>query len=415
MSLRKLCASILYSLRGELLLGRGRYREKLRPSRMIGLGPFHPDINVTQSFNLNSKESKLEYLVSVSVVIPCLNEEGSIEKCVGLIQSAFHNESRLEIIVADNGSTDRSKDLALRAGARVVEEARIGYGAAILRGMGEATGDFLVIGDADNTYDFRDAANLVDALKGGAEFAIGDRINGKSDAGAMPWLHQYFGTPFLTWVLNKFFGSEVHDINCGLRAIRRDCLERLRLRATGMEFASEMVIHAAKAKLKIAEQPIRYYRRHSGQAKLRTFRDGWRHLRFIFLCAPFYIYVLPTVMGVIASAFLFCSERFGLQLLGNLTLISSLQILIFGVLAKSYLAATDSFMVERAFGRFVENVRWEYGIIVSVAFALAGFIFLKQFDLANLIRGSAFVALSVQIFFASFLYSTLVYKKRNLS
>lgn len=319
----------------------------------------------------------------------------------------------LEIIVADNGSTDRSRELALKSGARVVEERRRGYGAAILRGLKEATGDYIVIGDADNTYDFRDAVLLVDELKKGAEFAIGDRINGKPDPGSMPWLHQHLGTPVLTWVLNQFFGSRVHDINCGLRAVRRDCLERLRLRSPGMEFASEMVIHAAKAGLKFAEVPIRYYRRHHGQAKLRTFRDGWRHLRFILLCAPFPVYVVPAALGAVVSYFLFQSSRFGVQLLGNITLLCVLQILIFGVLAKAYLWVADSFMVDRTFGKLIEKFQLEYGILSSVVLAFVGVLFINQRDLGNLIRGSTFIALSTQIFFSSFLLSTIVYKKRD--
>lgn len=351
--------------------------------------------------------------MSVSVVIPCLNEEGSIEECIRLVRSAFASETTLEVIVADNGSTDQSKILAENAGARVVVERRRGYGAAILCGMREAVGDYVVIGDADNTYDFRDALLLVAQLKQGAEFAIGDRINGKPDVGAMPWLHQHLGTPVLTWILNQFFGSRVHDINCGLRAVRRDCLDRLRLRSPGMEFASEMVIHAAKAGLKFAEVPIRYYRRHHGQAKLRTFRDGWRHLRFTLLCAPFPVYVVPAALGVVLSLLLFQSERLGVQLLGNITLLSSLQIFIFGILAKAYLWVADSFMIDRSFGKLIEKFQLEYGILFSALLALVGVLFLNRIDISNLIRGSAFIALSVQVFFSSFLLSTIVYKKRD--
>lgn len=351
--------------------------------------------------------------MSVTVVIPCLNEEGSIAECIRLIKDAFKDEPSLEIIVADNGSTDNSASIARAAGAVVVEERRRGYGAAILRGLREAKGEFIVIGDADNTYDFRDGALLVGELKKGAEFAIGDRINGKPDKGAMPWLHMKLGTPVLTWVLNQFFGSRVHDINCGLRALRRDCLERLRLRSPGMEFASEMVIHAAKAGLKFAELPIRYYRRHHGQAKLRTFRDGWRHLRFILLCAPFPVFFVPSVVGMGLSIWLFNFDRLGFQLLGGLVNSLAIQILIFGILAKAYLWVADSFIVDRAFGRFIEKFQLEYGILISLLLTFAGLLFLRHFDLANLIRGSAFIALATQIFFSSFLLSTIMFKKRE--
>ncbi|MDB5037499.1 MAG: Dolichol-P-glucose synthetase [Bacteriovoracaceae bacterium] len=351
--------------------------------------------------------------MSVSVIIPCLNEEGSISECVRLVREAFSSEKDLEVLVADNGSTDSSQDLALKAGARVITERRRGYGSAILSGLREARGDYIVVGDADNTYDFRDGALLVEELKKGAEFAIGDRIHGKVDPGAMPWLHKHLGTPVLTWVLNQFFGSRVHDINCGLRAIKKNCLDKLRLRSPGMEFASEMVIHAQKAGLKFAEVPIRYYRRHHGQAKLRTFRDGWRHLRFILLCAPFPLFFVPAIGGVILSTALFASSRLGFQVLGTLVLIVSFEALIFGVFAKSYLWVLDSFIVDRRFGLWVENFKLEYGILFSLILAFFGILFFRQVDLANLIRGTTLIALSFQSFFSSFLLSTILFKKQN--
>jgi glycosyltransferase involved in cell wall biosynthesis len=353
--------------------------------------------------------------MSVSVVIPCLNEEGSIEECIRLVKAAFSSEDALEIIVADNGSTDSSRLLAEKAGAKVVDERRQGYGSAILRGLREASCDYIVIGDADNTYDFRDAALMVAELKKGADFAIGDRIHGQVDAGAMPWLHQKFGTPALTWVLNQFFGCRVHDINCGLRVIRRDCVERLRLRSPGMEFASEMVIHAQKAGLKFAEIPIRYYRRHHGQAKLRTFRDGWRHLRFILLCAPFPLYFIPAATGAIVSGVLYTEPRLGFQVMASLLNLAAFQILIFGILAKSYLWVADSFLVDRKFGKAIEKFRLEYGILAALLFLFFGVLLVRQFDISNLIRGSALLALSCQVFFSSFLLSTIIFKKQELS
>ena len=349
----------------------------------------------------------------VSVIIPCLNEEGSISECVKKIREAFATEPNIEIIVADNGSTDRSKELALKEGARVVDERRRGYGSAILRGLKEATRDYVVIGDADNTYDFRDAALLVEELKKGAEFAMGDRIHGKVDAGAMPWLHQHLGTPVLTWVLNQFFGSHVHDINCGLRAIRRDCIEKLKLKSPGMEFASEMVIHAQKAGLKFAEIPIRYYKRREGQAKLRTFRDGWRHLRFILLSAPFPLFFFPAALGILLSAYLLSSVRFGYQMIGSLLGIAVIQILIFGFLAKTYLWVSDSFIVDRRFGKMIQKFELEHGILISLLLALGGTVFFVKEDLANIIRGCTFFALSIQTFFASFLMSMILVRNRE--
>lgn len=351
--------------------------------------------------------------MSVTVVIPCLNEEGSISECIRLVKEAFAAESGLEVLVADNGSSDQSPELARRAGARVISESKRGYGAAILSGLREAKGEWILIGDADNTYDFHDGAKLIQALKDGAEFAIGDRIHGKVDPGAMPWLHQRLGTPALTWILNHFFGSRVHDINCGLRAIRKSCLERLKLRSSGMEFASEMVIHAQKAGLRFAEVPIRYYRRHFGQAKLRTFRDGWRHLRFILLCAPFQLFFFPAILGILGSFGFFASPRLGFQVLGTLFLIMSFEILIFGVFAKAYLWVSDSFIVDQRFGKWIEKFELEFGILTALLFALIGIVLFRQIDLSNLIRGATCIALSVQIFFSSFLLSTILIRRKN--
>jgi len=351
--------------------------------------------------------------MSVSIVIPCLNEEDSIVECVRRVKKAFSEEENLEILISDNGSTDRSHELAIQEGARVVEERRRGYGAAVLCGLREAKGDFVVIGDADNTYDFEDSKALVQKLYDGYEFAIGNRLAGQAEKGAMPWAHQHIGTPILGMILNFFYGSKVKDINCGLRAIRRDCVDRLKLRSPGMEFASEMVIHAQKAGLKIAELPIRYYRRRGGDVKLRTFRDGWRHLRFILLFAPFYFFVIPGLIAFAVSLYFFASSRLGLIVLGSLSLLSAFQIVIFGILAKTYLWTVDSFVVDRHFGIWIDRFKLEYGILKAVLFMLVGVIFFGQIDIANLIRGSTFLAAGVQIFFCSFLISIILFKRRD--
>lgn len=351
--------------------------------------------------------------MSVSVIIPCLNEEDSIEECISRVRKAFEAEQELEVLVVDNGSTDRSRELATQAGARVIDERRRGYGSAILRGMFEAEGDYLVMGDADNTYDFEDSVPLVEELKEGAEFAIGNRLTGRQEKGAMPWAHRHIGTPVLTAVLNWFYGSRVKDINCGLRAIRKDALPKLRLRSPGMEFASEMVIHAQKAGLKIAEQPIRYYRRKAGEAKLRTFRDGWRHLRFILLFAPFHVFIIPAFLLSLASIALYTSERFGDQVVASLLMITATQIVIFGLIAKAYLWTVDAFVVDRGFGRLVDRFRLEHGILVSLGCGLFGGLLGLQLDLANLIRGVTLLSVGVQFFFSSFIMSIILFKRDN--
>lgn len=351
--------------------------------------------------------------MSVSVVIPCLNEEECLEECIKRVKEAFKDEPDLEILVADNGSTDRSREIAEAAGARVVEERRRGYGAAILRGFAEAGADYIVVGDADNTYDFRDGYWLVQKLKEGFEFAIGDRLHGEQEKGAMPWLHRHIGTPILTFILNLFYRTRVKDINCGLRAIRRDVLPRLKLRSPGMEFASEMVIHARKANLKIAEMPIRYYKRGGGEAKLRTLRDGWRHLRFILLFAPFHFFMIPGLIGVGVSAWYLMNDRMGFQVLGSLILLTSFQVMIFGVLAKTFLWTIDSFVVDKWFGAWMDRFLLEHGILSALIIFGIGAYFIGQFDISSLIRGSTFLAAGIQIFFSSFLISMILLKRQD--
>ncbi len=228
----------------------------------------------------------------VSVVIPCLNEAENIEECVSSAREALARmQVAGEVVVADNDSEDDSARLAERAGARVVVERRRGYGSAYLAGFAASRGRYIVMADADLTYDFNEIPRFVQALEQGAEMVIGDRMD-NIQPGAMPWLHRYVGNPILTGLLNLFFRTGVNDAHCGMRALRRDVLPRLDLRTTGMEFASEMVIRASKERLRIAEFPIEYHPR-GGESKLSSFRDGWRHLRFLLVHSPNHLFIAP--------------------------------------------------------------------------------------------------------------------------
>lgn len=220
--------------------------------------------------------------IEVSVVMPCLNEEVAIADCVRTATKAIAELGLIgEVVVVDNGSTDNSVETAVNAGARVVEEENRGYGNACRRGLAEARGDVLVLGDADGTYDFTTIEGFVTPLLNGTDMVIGTRLGGIIETGAMPWLHRRVGNPVLTWMLNSLHSAGVSDAHCGLRSIRRDRYEALALQAPGMEFASEFVISATRNELRIKEIPIVYRRRSGGEAKLRTFRDGWRHVRLI--------------------------------------------------------------------------------------------------------------------------------------
>lgn len=220
--------------------------------------------------------------VEISVVLPCLNEETAVAQCVSSIQDILDVLGKpYEIIVADNGSTDRSVQLAGAAGARVVHESVPGYGSACRAGLDAAHGRYLVWGDADGTYDFSSIPQLIGLLEARADVALGNRLIGEMESGAMPWTHRRLGTPFLTGTLNFLFGAEIGDVNCGIRAVTRAAYSKLDTHATGMEFASELLVKAVQHDLTIAQIPVPYRRRLGGEVKLRTFADGLRHLRLV--------------------------------------------------------------------------------------------------------------------------------------
>ena len=217
--------------------------------------------------------------VDVSVIMPCLNEEASLKGC---IDEALGAMSALqvtgEVVVVDNGSTDASIEVAMESGARVVIESSRGYGSACRRGLHEARGRYLVLGDADGTYDFGMLDHFVHPLRNGVDVVLGNRLTQNLEPEVMPWLHRKIGNPFLTNVMNLLFETGVSDAHCGLRSISREAYSTMKVDAPGMEFASEFLIEATRNSLRITEVPIRYRRRSGGDPKLRAFRDGWRHL-----------------------------------------------------------------------------------------------------------------------------------------
>jgi glycosyltransferase involved in cell wall biosynthesis len=365
----------------------------------------------------------------VSVVIPCLNEEENIEQCVRAALGAMERAGIPgEVVVADNDSEDRSAELATAAGARVVHEPRRGYGSAYLAGFAAARGRYIVMGDADLTYDFNEIPRFVEHLDDGAELVMGNRME-NIHPGAMPWHHRYIGNPVLTGVLNVFFRTGVSDAHCGMRALRREVLPRLDLRTTGMEFASEMVIRASKEKLDIREFPIEYHPR-GGESKLSSFRDGWRHLRFLLVHSPTHLFVIPglalAALGVlIALTSVSGIEIFGRQwqlhamVGGAMAMIVGTQVLALGLCAHAY---GTYFMGERDpwFDRMRARFRLEHGLLLGGGF-MAGGILLGAVILGIWIENS-FGSLSeerlavlaatlfivgIQVFFSSFLLSIL--------
>ncbi len=240
--------------------------------------------------------------LAVSIVMPCLNEIQSLEHCIVNAREALARIERVhglggEIVIADNGSTDGCQALAARLGARVVDVSRKGYGAALIGGFEGAYGRYLVMGDADGSYDFTDAVPMIGRLAQGADLCMGSRFLGGIKPGAMPWKNRYIGNPALTGLLNLFFRTGVDDAHCGLRAIRREAYEVLALESTGMEFASEMVIKASLKRLRIDQVPATLSPDLRDRAPhLRPWRDGWRHLRYLFMLSPTWAFGVPAVL-----------------------------------------------------------------------------------------------------------------------
>lgn len=245
--------------------------------------------------------------LDVSIVMPCLNEARSLEPCIVAAKDTLDELRRRhgltgEVIVADNGSTDGSQALAMRLGARVVPVTERGYGAALRGGFEGAYGKYLVMADADGSYDFREAVPMVEQLIGGAALCMGSRFKGGIKPGAMPWKNRYIGNPLLTGILNLIFHTGISDAHCGLRALTRDCFRRLGLSGSGMEFASEMVIKAALREERIAECPATLWPDlRDRPPHLRPWRDGWRHLRYLFMLSPMWVFALPAVLGALGG------------------------------------------------------------------------------------------------------------------
>lgn len=367
--------------------------------------------------------------LEVSVVIPCLNEAASIEACVRAARAALEEGGyRGEVLVIDNGSTDGSGELAEAAGARVVPEPRRGYGNAYLAGLAASRGRYIVMLDADMTYDAGELPRFVGELEDGADLVLGDRMEG-IHPGAMPWLHRHVGNPVLTGLLNRLFGTEVKDAHCGMRAVRREVLPRLDLRTGGMELASEMVIRAAKKDLDIRQFPIEY-RPREGESKLSTWSDGWRHLRFLLVHSPKHLFLIPgtamaaigalIIAGVLASVSIFGRQwDIHAEIGGSLLLIVGVQVIALGLCAMAY---GVYFMGERDdwFSRMRSRFRLEHGLLLGGAIGFAGLIFagvlvgtwidrgfgsLEEQQLAVL--AATLITVGVEIFFTSFLLSIL--------
>jgi glycosyltransferase involved in cell wall biosynthesis len=390
---------------------------------------------VKPEISTNVRAEALARPADVSVVIPCLNEAKSVGVCVSKAMEAFRTAGlRGEVVVADNGSTDGSQEIAEKMGARVIPVEQRGYGSALRAGIAAAKGEFIIMGDADDSYDFGEVPRFVEKWRQGFDVVMGNRFRGEIKPGAMPWHHKYIGNPWLSRLLNLFFHAGIGDSHCGMRGFTRAVYDRMDLRSTGMEFASEFVIKAAQLHAKMAEIPITLWPDKRGRPPhLRSFRDGWRHLRFMLLYAPNWLFLLPgaslMALGLFLVSWLLPGPRsltprvtldLHTMIFGVIFTLLGAQILSIGAFAKvfSYAERFDHNTV--SLKRVLTHVRLETGLLLGGGLFLTGFAgcaliawhwissgFAPLQQLRDVLFWSMWLFLGVQIIFASFFLSML--------
>lgn len=376
----------------------------------------------------------VDEILELSVILPCLNEEQALGLCLDKIKQIIkENNLKAEIIVVDNGSTDKSCQIAQELGARLVHEKERGYGCVCLKGFEAAKGRYLFLSDSDGSYDFNEIPKFISQLKNGYDFVIGNRFKGNIEKGAMPWTHRYIGNPVLSGTLRLFFEVKIHDAHCGMRAITKKALEKLDLKTAGMEFASEMIIMAGKKRLKIKELPINYYKR-LGSSKLKSFADGWRHLRFMLLYNPLFLFFLPGtflfLVGISLMLWIYFSSPviFGLKIYHHPMFIAAFlitvgyQLVVFALFAKTY--SIIHLKDEPIFDKFYKYITIEKASMVGILMTLLGLIIYlgicikwvkTSFGALNEVKNSivalTLIIVGIQTIFSSFMLSILGIKE----
>lgn len=381
----------------------------------------------------------------LSIVMPCLNEADTLETCIDKARRALKNHGiQGEIIVADNGSTDGSQVIAERMGARVVPVKEKGYGNALMGGIAAARGKFIIMGDADDSYDFLEVPRFVEQLREGYDLVQGCRLplgGGRVMPGAMPFLHRWWGNPMFSWMSRKWFHAPISDVYCGLRGFTREHYERLAQRCTGMEFATEMIIKSSLYRARITEVPITLHPdgRKAHAPHLKTFRDGWRTLRFFLMYSPRWLFLIPgmllILMGVVGYGLAMPGFTIkGLTFDAHTLLFSSLAILcgyqsiLFAIFTKTFAISEGLMPDDPHLTRFFDHVYLERGLIIGVTSLLAGLGLLlvavnqwRMHDFGRLdysqtmrwvIPGATLTALGFQTILSSFFVSILGMRRR---
>ena len=381
----------------------------------------------------------------VSVVIPCLNEADTLATCIEKATRSFRSHNICgEIIVADNGSTDGSQEIALQMGARLVHVQAKGYGNALMGGISQAKANFIIMGDGDDSYDFEQIPRFVEKMRQGYDLVQGCRLpsgGGKILPGAMPFLHRWLGNPLLSWLAKKWFRAPIHDVYCGMRAFTKALYDRLDLRCTGMEFATEMIIKAALYRQRIAEVPITLHPdgRKSHPPHLKTFRDGWRTIRFFLICSPRRLFLIPGIFLIFIGLLGYIIALPGLKISGitfdaHTLLIASMsfllgyQLIFFAILTKAFGISEGLLPPDPRLDRFFKFATLEKGLIlggICIACGLALILgalnewrslHFGPLDYAHTMRwvipGVTLTTLGFQNIFSSFMVSIIGLRKK---
>jgi glycosyltransferase involved in cell wall biosynthesis len=384
---------------------------------------------VSGSFERTEQTSAME----VSIIMPCLNEAETLETCIRKAQWFIaENDLAGEVIIADNGSNDGSQEIARRLNARVIDVPTKGYGSALKGGIAAARGQYIIMGDADDSYDFSNLNPFLVKLRNGYDLVMGNRFRGGIESGAMPFLHRYLGNPVLTGIGKLLFGSPCNDFHCGLRGFRKDAIANLELQTTGMEFASEMVVKATLHKMQITEVPTTLS--PDGRSRpphLNTWRDGWRHLRFLLMYSPRWLFFYPGIFlilgGFLATLSLLPSPKVHSLLYSSTAMTIGFQIVTFALFTKVFGISEGLLPEDRRLNKLFDYLNLETGLIagtvllaIGMAASVYAFGIWGQHDYGSLnptetmpivIPGVTCLALGIQAIFSSFFLSILGLKR----